>query len=252
MKIVAIGGGEIGRPGFPVETTKIDKEIIVLTGKKNPKLLFLPTASSDSDKYVNIVQEHFHKRLGCEVDILYLLNKKVSRQEMEEKVFGTDIIYVGGGNTLKMMNIWRKIGLDKILLEAVNKGIVLSGVSAGAICWFRYGSSDSRRFTNPEADLIRVRGLGLIPILLCPHYDVEVDRKANLKDLMKKTSGVAIAVENCCAVEIVNDQYKIIESKPTANAYKVYWQQGKYVEERIEKTNEFAPLQELLLKSRVR
>lgn len=248
MKIIAIGGGEIGRSGFPVETTDIDKEIIALTGKKNPKLLFLPTASSDSERYIHVVQEHFHKRLGCDVDTLYLLNKKVSRQEMEEKVFSSDIIYVGGGNTLKMMNIWRKVGLDKLLLEAGNNGIVLSGLSAGAICWFRYGSSDSRRFTNPEADLIRVSGLGLIPILLCPHYDVEVDRKANLKDLMKKTSGVAIAIENCCAIEIVHDRYRIIDSKPTANAYKTYWKGGKYVEEKIEKKKDFTPISSLLLK----
>lgn len=237
MKIVAIGGGEIGRPGYPVETTQIDKEIIKLTGKENPKLLFLPTASSDSEGYVHVVREHFHKRLGCDVDVLYLLNKKVSRQEMEEKVFSSDMIYVGGGNTLKMMNIWRRTGLDELLQEAGNKGIVLSGVSAGAICWFRYGSSDSRKFNNPNADLIRVHGLGFVPNLFCPHYDVEVDRKTNLKDVMKKTSGVAIAVENCCAVEIVDDQYRIIDSKPTANAYKVYWQNDTFVEEKIEKNN---------------
>ncbi|HSW96332.1 MAG TPA: peptidase E [Candidatus Saccharimonadales bacterium] len=248
MKIVAIGGGEIGRPGYPVETTEIDKEIIKLTGKNNPTLLFLPTASSDSEGYVSVVHEHFQKRLGCKVDVLYLLNKKVSRQEMEEKIFSSDIVYVGGGNTLKMMNIWRRTGVDELLQEAGNKGIILSGVSAGAICWFRYGSSDSRRFTNPKADLIRVSGLGLIPILLCPHYDVEVGRKSDLKDLMKKTSGVAIAIDNCCAIEIVNDQYRIIDSKLTANAYKVYWKDGKYVEVKIEKNKDFTPISSLLLK----
>lgn len=248
MKIVAIGGGEIGRPGYPVEATEIDKEIIKLTGKNNPKLLFLPTASSDSEGYVNVVHEHFQKRLGCKVDVLYLLNKKVSRQEMEEKVFSSDIVYVGGGNTLKMMNIWRKTGLDMLLQEAGNKGIVLSGVSAGAICWFKYGSSDSRRFTNPNADLIRVSGLGFVPNLLCPHYNVEVDRKADMKDLMKKTSGAAIAVDNCCAIEIVDDSFRVIDSKSTANAYKVYWQRGKYVEEKIEKTNDFLPLSTLLVR----
>ncbi len=248
MKIVAIGGGEIGRPGYSVETTEIDKEIIKLTGKKNPKLLFLPTASSDSEGYVHVVQEHFQKRLGCEVDTLYLLNNKVTQQEMEKKVFSSDIIYVGGGNTLQMMNIWRRTGLDKVLLEAGNKGIVLSGISAGAICWFGYGSSDSRRFTNPNADLIRVSGLGFVPSLLCPHYDIEVDRKTDLKDFMKRTTGVAIAVENCCAIEIVDNSFRIIASKSTANAYKVYWQRGKYVEKKIEKTNEFLPLSTLLVK----
>jgi dipeptidase E len=248
MKIIAIGGGEIGRPGYPVETTEIDKEIIKETGKKKPKLLFLPTASSDAEMYVNVVNEHFKKRLGCTVDVLFLLNKKVTRQEMEDKVLHTDIIYVGGGNTLKMMNIWRRTGLDKLLQIAGDEGIVLSGVSAGAICWFKFGSSDSRRFTNPHADLIKVSGLGMIPTLFCPHYDVEADRKEDLKELMKKTPGVAVAVDNCCAIEIVDDRYRIIDSKSSANAYKVYWQSGKFVEEKIEKNKEFTSLSSLLLK----
>src|SRR3989338_5960150 len=100
MKIVAIGGGEIGRPGYPVETTKIDKEIIALTGKTNPRLLFIPTASSDSELYYETVKKHFGKTLGCKTDVLYLINKDLSKKEIEQTIFGADIIYVGGGNTL--------------------------------------------------------------------------------------------------------------------------------------------------------
>ena len=69
-KIVAIGGGKIGQPGYPVETTKIDKEIIRLTGEKNPRLLFIPTASSDSEPYFKVVKKHFGKKLGCKTDVL--------------------------------------------------------------------------------------------------------------------------------------------------------------------------------------
>jgi dipeptidase E len=69
-KIVAIGGGEIGKPGYPVETTKIDKEILRLTGKKSPRLLFIPTASDDSELYFETVKKHFGKRLGCTTDVL--------------------------------------------------------------------------------------------------------------------------------------------------------------------------------------
>ena len=126
-RIVAIGGGEIGRPGYPVETTKIDKEIISLTGKNKPKLLFIPTASSDSESYYDTVRKHFGIRLGCKTDVLYLLKEKIN----ENKILNSDIIYVGGGNTLLMMNTWRKYGLDKILIEAYNQNIVLSGLSAG-------------------------------------------------------------------------------------------------------------------------
>jgi dipeptidase E len=235
MKIVAIGGGEIGRPGFPIETTKIDKEIIRLTGKSKPKLLFIPTASSDSEGYTTVVEQHFGTNLGCKVDRLFLLKQKLSRKEIENKILNADMIYVGGGNTLKMMNVWRKYGVDKLLVNAAEKGVVLSGVSAGAICWFRSGSSDSRRFTNPKADLIKVTGLNLVHALFCPHYDSEKDRKQDLKRLMKKTSGIAIAIDNCCAIEIIDNTYRIISSKKTANAYRVYWKDGKYYEEIVEK-----------------
>lgn len=248
MKIVAIGGGEIGRPGYPVETTKIDKEIIALTGKRNPKLLFIPTASSDSESYYEVVKKHFGKRLGCKIDVLYLINQKISKKQIEEKVFSSDIVYVGGGNTAKLMKVWRKNELDKILRKAGEKGIVLSGMSAGAICWCKYGISDSRRFKNPNADLFKVSGLGFLNILYCPHADTEPDRKAGLKEMMKKTSGVAVAVENCCALEIVGNAYRIICSKNKASAHRVYWKKGKFYEESLSKEKTLKPLSELLTK----
>lgn len=249
-KIIALGGGEIGRPGYPVETTVIDEEIITLSGKNRPGLLFIPTATNDSETYIDAFQKQFGKRLGCTVDILRLITEKPRYWEIQKKVSDADIIYVGGGNTLRMMKRWRKTGLDRILMEAYEKGKILSGLSAGAICWFRYGSSDSRKFKNPEASLIRVRGLNLINGLFCPHYDVEPDRKPHLKALMKNTSGIAIAVENCCAIEIVDDTYRILTSKDGSMAYKVYWYRGEFCEEKIDQKEEFSPLALLTMKSR--
>jgi len=162
-KIVAIGGGEIGSPGYPLETTAIDKEIVRLTGKKSPKFLFIPTASSDSVRYYETIQKLYGKKLGCRTDALWLIKENPSRKEVEQKIMTSDILYVGGGNTQKMLRIWKSYGLDKILVKAWDKGIVLSGLSAGSICWFRAGTSDSRRFNNPDADLIKVSGLGFIP-----------------------------------------------------------------------------------------
>ncbi len=245
MKIIALGGGEIRS----AETNIIDKEIIHLSGKAKPRLLFIPTASSDSEGYIDTIQNYFGKKLGCEIDTLLLLQKKITIKEIERKILNADIIYVGGGNSLKMMNTWRKNGINNIIKKAVKKGVVLSGVSAGAICWFKYGSSDSKRFYNPKADLIRVSGLGLINALLCPHYDVEKDRKPDLKKLMKKTTGIAIALDNCCAIEIIDDSYRIISSKNSANAYKVYWKNCVYVEQVIKKDRKFKPMATLLQKS---
>lgn len=248
-RILAIGGGEIGRPrktgGFyPIETTAIDKEIICASGKKHPKLLFLPTASSDSESYFKVIEKHFGKRLGCKVDVLYL-TKKPTKKEIKEKIGSTDIIYVGGGNTLKMMRLWRKLGVDQVLHQAAKKGTILSGISAGAICWFREGCSDSLSFTSGSTKMIKVKGLSMIDALHCPHYD-SPERQRQLKPMMRKTKGVAIAVTDCCAIDVFNNTYRILKSKKTAKAYKIYWEKGKYVKEELTNT-EFKPLQSLSL-----
>jgi len=250
-KIIAIGGGEIGRPGFPIETTKIDKEIIRLTQKSNPALLFLPTASGDSESYFSTVEKYFGKKLKCKVNVLYLTKSNLSKKMLRDKILSTDIIYVGGGNTMKMMGIWKKLGVDKILKEAYEKGIVLSGLSAGAICWFKYGNSDSRKMIDSKAPLIRVSGLNFIQTLFCPHYDFEKYRKPELKKMMLKTSGIAIALDNCCAIEIIDDTYQIISSKDSANAYRVFWSKGKYNHDLIPKLNSPQPLADLLDKNKI-
>jgi dipeptidase E len=247
-KIVTIGGGEIGRPGYSVETTKIDRELIRLTGKKSPMVLFIPTASSDSEGYYKTVQKHFGERLGCKTDALWLIKENFSQRTIEQKIMSADIVYVGGGNTQKMLRIWKQNGVDKILKKAWEQGIVLSGLSAGSICWFREGTSDSRRFDNPDEDLIKVTGLSFIPALHSPHYDIKKDRRPGLKRIMGKTPGVAIAIDNCCAVEFVDDTYRVISSKPKAKAYKVYWKAGRYHEAIIPKSTKFKPLSLLLKK----
>ena len=168
-KIVAIGGYD--KKEIIEETTSINREILKLTGKKKPKVLFLPTASDDSDRYVRIFLNHFGKKLKCSTDLLLLYKEKLTSKQIAAKIMWADAIYVGGGNTLKMMNLWRKMGVDKMLKKAFTKGTVLSGISAGSICWFTSGVSDSRQFKNPKSnEYIKVTGLGLIPVLHCPHY----------------------------------------------------------------------------------
>lgn len=245
-KIVAIGGGEMRRQ-VP-ETLQIDIEIVNLSGKSRPRFLFIPTASSDSEDYYNVVAKHYGNRLGCITNVLYLIKNKPTKNVIEDTILGSDIIYVGGGNTLMMMNLWRRLGVDKVLKKAYERDIVLCGMSAGSICWFRQGNSDSRRFKNPKADLIKVTGLGFIDALHCPHYDGEKDRRPQLKKMMKKTQGVAIAIDDCCALEIVDGKYRVIDSKPTANAYKVYWKREMFFEKTIEKSKEFKLVNLLLEK----
>lgn len=248
-KIVAIGGGIIGKKGRDAVTRKIDEEIVALTGKANPSLLFLPTATEDSKSACFLVRKYFGGKLGCKTDNLLLLKERYSQEELERKIFGADIIYIGQGNTLKMMTIWRKLGVDKLLKAAYEKGTVMTGVSAGAICWFACGNSDSRRFTSGSAKLIKVKGLGLIPALLCPHYSSEVHRQDDLQRMMWSVPKIpAIALDNCAAIEIVDDKYRIIRSQPDAKAYKIFWKKGMYHKEEIISKEEFKSLEGLLKK----
>jgi dipeptidase E len=247
-KIIAIGGGEIGRPGYPVETGEIDREIVRLTKKSHPRLLFIPTASSDSESYYATVKKHFGGDYGCKTDVLYLIKDNPTTMEIEEKILNADIVYVGGGNTQKMIRIWKRTGTDVILKQAYENGIVLSGLSAGAICWFRWGNSDSRKFHNPSANLIKVSGLNWINALYCPHYDFEQDRRPQLFKMMMKTPGVALAFDNCCAIEIINGKYRILSAKPSANAYQVYRRAGAIQEKVIPQEKTFRPLEQLLSK----
>lgn len=236
--IIAIGGGSVGFKNRPAETTPIDQEIIKASNKTNPHLLFIPTASSDNLEYIDAIKGQFGTRLGCTVDTLLVYKKTIPLQELEEKILGADIIYVGGGNTLMMMRRWRQLGIDRLLQQAYKeKNKVLCGLSAGSICWFRCGNSDSRKYKNPEADLIKVSGLGLINALNCPHYDTEHDRKPSLKNMMRKTPGIAIALDNCAAIQINDDHYKILTAKSTARAYKVYWKREQFYEEPLEGAN---------------
>jgi dipeptidase E len=232
--IVAIGGGLIRTRG----TAAIDREIIRLSHRKHPKLLFIPTASSDSERYWRHVREYFGDYLKCRTDVLYLMKERPSKEDIRRKIKWADIVYVGGGNTLQMMKIWRRDGVDTLLKDAYERGTVLSGISAGAICWFDSGHSDSMSFYNPGRwKYINVAGLGLLPGTFCPHYNSMtrgVPRRREFRKMMSKIGGTGIAVENNCAVVFVDGAlYKVITSRRYAHAYLLRKEAGKVTAQRI-------------------
>jgi dipeptidase E len=242
--IVAIGGGEIRTRG----TAAIDREIIRLSNKKNPKLLFIPTASSDSERYWKHVQEYFGEFLKCKTDVLFLIREQPSKEQIRRKILGADIIYVGGGNTLLMMRVWRRLGVDKLLMSAYENGTVLSGISAGSICWFDSGHSDSMSFYNPRKwKYINVRGLGLIRGIHCPHYNGMtrgVPRRKHFRDMIRKTGGTGIAIENNCAIEFIDGRlYRVISSKSYSRAYRLYKKGREVVAEQILQEKQLAPVE---------
>lgn len=254
QKIIAIGGGEIGRPkedgkGFyPVETTPIDAEILRLTNKKAATLLFIPTASNDSRDYFEVVRKHFLKVGFASVDVIYLLDSTLTTAQIKEAILSHDAIYVGGGNTLRMMTAWRRLGVGMMLKQALHKGIVLSGVSAGSNCWFTKGISDLKSTTSTKDKLMNVTGLGFIDAVLCPHYDAEPYRQSDIKSKMMRSAKVAVCLDNCTALEVFGSEYRIIKSKATAQARRVYWKDGKYYDEILDVSDEFKSIDSLLTK----
>ena len=229
--VVAIGGGELRE----LETLPIDEEIVRLSAKLRPRALFVPTASEDADGYWEAFREIYGNRLGCHADVLWTIRERPSETDIAAKVLASDLVYVGGGNTLRMMRIWRKLGIDRILLKAYQRGVVLSGLCAGSICWFRWGHSDSRKFTagGRRWAYIRVRGLGIIPATHCPHYHGEEGRQA-FPEMIGKYGGAGIAVEDNCALVCRDDRYTVLPARAGAAAYRLHKHKGEVITEVIE------------------
>ncbi len=245
-KIVGIGGGSMEA----LETLPIDKAVVELSGKDNPRALFIPTASYDSVERWEIFRNVYGKRLGCQTDVLYLLGRKPPRGELKEKILSADLIYASGGNTLKMMRRWRLLGVDGLLYRAYNNGVPLAGVSAGMICWFKWGHSDSMSFYHPEDwNYIRVRGMGLIDALGCPHFHGgtgDIQREEDFKAMVARYSDVGIAIDDHCAVEFVDGGYRVIATRTDVGAYRLYRQAGGVEMEPLEKRGDYSPLQPVL------
>lgn len=166
-KIVAIGGGD----AMKGQTREIDECIVRMAHKQRPKFLFLPTASEDAEAYIVFINAYFCG-MGCETSTLRLVSEKPSKEAVEKKIAGADIIYVGGGDTSSMMHVWHEYGVDSCLRQAYQRGTVLCGTSAGAICWSVFGHSDSDPSINQGWwDYGRAGGLSLIPAAICPHYN---------------------------------------------------------------------------------
>ncbi len=241
--IIAIGGGLIRTRG----TEAIDREIIRVSNRKHPRVLFVGTASWDSEDYWQRFREYYGKFLQCKPDVLRLSQDPPPAREIERKILSADIVYVGGGNTLYMMRVWRRLGVDGMLRKAYARGIVLAGISAGSICWFDSGHSDSMSFYDPRNwEYIKVRGLGLIRGVHCPHYNSttrNVPRRSRFREMIGRIGGIGIALENNCAIEFIDGSYRVLRSKPNARAYRLRRIRGVVSAEQIRAQEEFAPVE---------
>ena len=210
--IVAIGGGGFGRS---LGSLEIEKYIISLINKKRPKICFIPTASGDSSLYKLNFYRAFSK-LDCITSHIDFFSRT---ENLEDKVLTQDIIYVGGGNTKSMIAVWKEWNLNELLRQAYENGIVMSGVSAGAICWFEKGISDS--FSEK---LTIIDCLGLIKGVACPHFDEEEEREPFVSNLLeKKIIESCICIEGNCALHIKNDfEYTSIDFGNGKKCFRVF------------------------------
>jgi Peptidase E len=258
-KIVAIGGGENGRlqddgSRNPYETAPMDLEIIRLTGKNKPNFLFLGHANIGvQEGYFSVMVDIYNKMYSCECRILHS-DDLADRTKTQELINWADIIYVGGGNTRSMIELWKTTEFDEVLTKAYEDGKVMCGVSAGANCWFKFCSSDALQIeqNDPNAPLIKVDALGLVDGLFTPHCD-EKDRLNHMKDLLQTEDTIGVAMSNCAAIVIVDDEFRIITSDASyhgieAYGIKAYWENDEYVQEKIEQSNELKKLNDLLSK----
>jgi peptidase E len=159
------GGGFMSEPDNPA----LDDLALALTGKREPRVLFLPTASGDPAAQIRAFHERFSGR-GCDAHHLSLFRRHGDPRSLAEIVFAADLIYVGGGSMRNLLAIWRAHGLDTLLVSAWRRGTVLAGVSAGAMCWFAGGVTRSSGAPEPIA------GLGLLSGSLTVHADGEPER----------------------------------------------------------------------------
>ena len=215
--IVAIGGGGFGRS---LGSLFIEKYIISLVSKKRPKICFIPTASGDNDLYKLNFYRAFSK-LDCITSHIDFFSRT---ENLEEKVLTQDIIYVGGGNTKSMLAVWKEWNLNKILREAYKSGIVMSGVSAGAICWFDKGITDSF-----ASKLEIIDCLGIVEGIACPHFDEEKAREPYVNELiLNKIIKSCICIEGNCALHIKNDsEYLSIDFGNGKKCLRIYNENNK-------------------------
>src|SRR5713101_1927523 len=207
-RIVACGGQQLI---FPALT----RYVLELTGRARPKILFFPTASGDDSAYLLT----FYQALAgvtCEASHLLLFNRIVD--DIDGLLRSQDVVMVGGGNTANMLAIWRLHGVDDALRGAYRNGTILTGWSAGCICWFEAGITDSfTRELGPLRD-----GLGLLSGSACPHYDSEERRRPVYAREIAAGLPPGIALDDAVAAGYEDEHLvEIVSARPEGRAFRV-------------------------------
>ncbi len=224
--ILAMGGG-----GFTMEPDNplLDDFVLTLTGAREPRVLFLPTASGDAAGQIGAYHYRFGER-ACRTAVLSLFRLHGSRRPLRDVVLEQDVVYIGGGSMRNLLPIWHAHGLDEILAEAWERGVVLAGLSAGAMCWFEGGITRSAGPAEPIA------GLGLLPGSLSVHADGEPERLPAFVHAVREgvLPGGWAADDGVGLLFRGTTLERVVSSRPGAAACRYDAVDGELVRQRIE------------------
>jgi len=200
--LIAIGGGEIKNK----TTLKIDNYIANLAkahaGDKRATALFVGTASHDSMPYFNSFRKTYTSNFDLKAEVALMVYGENDMTRIKEKVEKADMIYVGGGDTIYMLDLWKKNGFLDLILDAYRSGKIICGLSAGAICWFEDMYSDFEIMRGVSSNYVMHKGLGEIEGAICPHFNEREEDFITAFNESKLTT--AYALENDSALVFIN------------------------------------------------
>jgi peptidase E len=232
-QIVAFGGG-----GFSMESGNplLDDYVLGLTGAERPRVCFLPSASGDADHYVVRFYRAFPAD-RCEASHVSLFRREQGPEDLRAHLLSQDLVYVGGGSVVSLLGVWRAHGIDAILREAWERGVVLCGLSAGSLCWF------ADAVTGFHGAPRRVDGLGLLPFSNCVHYEgggargAGAGRRRAYHDFIRAGMRAGYAAEDGAALHFVGGELsRVVASRPEARGYRLDAVGERVVEMRIATT----------------
>ena len=226
-RIAAIAGGSLS------STEALSRYAIGMTGKEVPNVLFVPTAHRDDAIYISDFKRTF-EGYGTKVKVLELVKKQPSEREVNSLLEWADLIYVGGGNTIYMMNIWRQSGFDQKLKTVYNNdSAVLAGNGAGCLCWYTCGYSNSQ-YNDGGTDWQYIWADNLLDIhhtAVCPHYND--DGRSNFDRRLMEKEIPGYAMEDNVAMIQIGEHTEFIASHPKARAFYVIYLNGEMLRKEI-------------------
>ncbi len=229
-KIVAIGGGELRER----TTLKIDEYIAGLAkeraGERRANALFLPTASHDFMPYYNTFHKVYTGTFNIKTDVALTVYRQVDLERLKAKIALADMIYVGGGDTVFMLESWRQSGLLPLLQEAYERGVIFAGLSAGAICWFSDMYTDSAAALGEGDKYAMFSGLGWVDGKISPHYG---SRMLDFDEIVCYNSFRAYGVEDNAAL-VIEDEKVVGSLSSGGKAWLLEGKDGKIIKTEIQ------------------